>query len=204
MGYEWHAMFRQTPANGSVVIVDTHTAFTELAGPENLKVSYELDQRQRDDINRSGRASVFGFRRKVRMRVWTSAMEDSAHLFDIVNRLARTGIDWTTELSINGGGLYQQVEIDRSFTGPDALGGKPVAGAHFELALRNTDLLPEVPYIGDVLVPLPSAGGTSLPPAGPGYRWVIWTVAGTGTPDVSYQCLGDGSGGYSWIPFASG
>lgn len=200
MGYTWHTVFRQTPLNGSALVIDTHAAFSDLGGPQRLGISYTPDQTRREDVNRRGASRTWGFRFGVRMHVYIDTMQDSVHLFDILNRLVRE--DWSTEISLNGGGSYIEMELDNRFTGPDGFRGKTVSGAEFELAFRSKDLLPEVPYIAALITPLAAMGGPSRPPASSAYKWVIWT--NEGPPDSSAQCVRNPAGAWEWREFVSG
>ena len=199
MGYEWHPVFRQTPDNGSAVVVDTRASFTDLGGPETVDIGYDTVRTDREDINRRARSRVWGFRQMISLGIYIDTMADSGALFQILSRLARD--DWTTELSLDGSGTYRTVELE-DFGGPQPLGGKTVAGARFELSMRGVDLLSEIPEFGALFTPVPTAGGPSLPTPSAAWRWILWTVAGT--PDVTYQCLRNSVGAWGWVGVWSG
>ena len=144
MGYDVHPVVRQVPLNGAEVTTDFRTRFTDANGQTRSNIRYVPDLDTREDVNRVSRTVHNGFRVQVDLTLEIVTAADHEQLAELVDRMARE--DWTSFLSIDGGTTENQVELV-DYRGPDALGGKTVAGARFRLRMRSKDLVPEIPVL---------------------------------------------------------
>lgn len=146
-GFSWHVILRQVPGTGSTVTTDCNTAFTDAGGHTKLKLSYKLDQEQREDVNRSAKSLAYGFRQEVVVQFQIFTMADFVSLANVVTRLRDE--DWQTFLSLDGGTTEIEVEI-MSYSGPDTIRNKTIGGT-FEVGLRGLVEVDEIPQTVEAL-----------------------------------------------------
>jgi len=202
-GYSWRPIFRQVPENGSAVSTDVKLAFSDAGGATQIRLRYALDQERKEDVNRVARTITFGYRFESTLRFEIFTMTDQQYLADIVNRLVRE--DWDSYFSLDAGATEQLVEVT-DYRGPDAIRGRTIAGASFEVGIRGRELMDEVPYIAATYAdPLLAAPLMTLPTASAFYKGQGRVLEGAvGVEDVWYVCIKNQSNNYLWVPVAAG
>ncbi|HOC17125.1 MAG TPA: hypothetical protein PKK95_02600 [Vicinamibacterales bacterium] len=147
-GYAWWPMVRITPANGPEVVRDLKSDLSTLwgIGPTKIAVKHAPQIKQRQDVNDRERPLLKGFRVEVDL---TFEVSDEMTDHDILAEIVTACLDQyqVVELSMDGGLTYRGVVLT-DYLGPDPLGGKPVAGAKYELHFRCRELVTELPAIG--------------------------------------------------------
>ena len=148
MGFRWSVRFRLTPLNGlpTTIALDA-TTLTEGRGPLLIHPSYEPDDDVEEDVLRSMRGRLFGWRLSVELGFRVATLTNQAVLAEIRDALVNPAV--AVEMSLDGGATYRGV-VGRGAFGPDRLNGKWTAGAEYAFTAVCKNLLRELPRITSV------------------------------------------------------
>jgi len=144
MGYAWNVRVRMTPRDGPAEEINLSTVFgsTLLVMAD---IRYRPEFERRETINRRARPLRFGIVPEVRLRF---ELTDYVNHHPTIAKIVRRLLDpyWIVELSLDAGTTYREVWL-RDDPGPDALGGKTVAGGRHELRLVVSEPVNNYPDI---------------------------------------------------------
>jgi hypothetical protein len=142
-GYRRDPVIRIIPRNSPEEVYWFTDNLTDVGSHTRIMLHYELIQQMREDINRSLRPIIYGWRPEVTIDCVIWSMTDQLFLSRIEEALSdRDGYD--VFLSIDGGVVYRRVIL---MEGADAkpISGKTVVGASFSLAMKCVDLISRRP-----------------------------------------------------------
>lgn len=148
MGYSWsNAYFRVVPQDGTAATIRLSTAFAWCGGALKIDVTPEVEQINRETIDRALLTETLGYRYKIALTFAIGGnMSDHAALAAILSALSRSDAD--VYLSLDGS-TERKVVLSSPGYGPiKPFNGKPFAGAEFTLTVETSPLEDSIAPIG--------------------------------------------------------